>query len=129
MLDPEPESIGDVENGPFFTSLAKYQEKKKILVAGHQNGSILFYNLLGPSPTLIAVTQVANYPISHLSLTEDGELLFCGDTNGNIYILDLFDFSFELSHTQVRTVRIVLYLDIISTCGPFLIIIIIRWHQ
>ncbi|CBY19162.1 unnamed protein product [Oikopleura dioica] len=103
-MDPELESSDDVENGPFFTCLAKYQEKKKILVAGHQNGSILFYNLLGPSPTLIAVTQVANYPISHLSLTEDGELLFCGDTNGNIYILDLFDFSFELSHTQVAPI-------------------------
>ena len=82
--DEEPE---DGASGPFILSLAPLSPKKKILIAGHQTGRLIFYNLIGSKPTIIASTKVSPFGICTLAVMENSELVFCGDNAGTIYAI------------------------------------------
>ena len=75
--------------GPYVLSLVPLSPKKKILIAGHQNGRLLFYNLIGSKPTMIASSKISQHAITTVSVMENAELVFCGDSNGTIFAIDM----------------------------------------
>jgi hypothetical protein len=68
--------------------LATFSKKKKIILAGHQTGRILFYNIIGSKPNMIASAKISAHPITIISVMEDSELVFCGDSTGFIHVID-----------------------------------------
>ena len=50
-----------------------------------KSGKLLFYNLIGSKPSLIAAPKISANPLSTIAVMENSELVFCGDTTGMIY--------------------------------------------
>jgi len=86
--------------GPYILSMTPLSSKKKILIAGHQTGRLIFYNLIGSKPTIIASTKVSDHAITTISVMENSELVFCGDNNGSIFALDMVDYAIDELETR-----------------------------